>query len=131
MCDLIMPGLAEFILTNYLCKVFSLVRCYIIRCYNRRNQLHESGRSVDCSSNTCLRKWLIRHYLTVLIGIISARVLWGIRTGTSVRKCRGMPEYVRKPSFFPLAREEMFVLACGALLSTGGLSDCASVVSDR
>ena len=85
---------------------------YIIRYYNSVNQLYKSGRSLDLSSNTCLCKRLIRCYFTVLLRI-SARVLKEIRAGTSVRKSRGICEYFCKPSFFRLAREKMFVLACG------------------
>ena len=66
---------------------------YIVRCYDRVNQLHESGRGVDLSSNTCSCKWLIRRYFTVLIGILKE-----IRAGTSVRKCKGMRECL--PTFF-------------------------------
>ena len=61
MCDLVMPGLAEFIFTNYSCDAGSYV--YIVRCYTRMNQLYESGRSVDLSSHTCLCKWLILVFL--------------------------------------------------------------------
>ena len=39
------------------------------------NQLHESGRSVDLLSNTCLFRWLLGCSFTVLISIIIALIV--------------------------------------------------------
>ena len=76
---------------------------YIVRCYNRVNQLHESGRSVECRPTRVCVNGLFAVTLpfssVLLVLRMSARVLWGIRAGTSFHKCKGKREYVRKPSF--------------------------------
>ena len=83
------------------------------------NQLHESDGGVDLSANTCLYKLRIYRDSTVFIGItitlIVVRVFCEVQTSTSFLKCKGMREYARRPSYFPLARKVMAVLACGTL----------------
>ena len=67
-----MPGLARFVYIIKLnCTPAGSV-VYIIRSYNRVNQLHESRWCMDLSSHTCLNRRRIYCHYTAVIGITFA-----------------------------------------------------------
>ena len=64
-----MPGLARFIYIINLNCMCAGSAVYIIRSYNRVNQLHESRWRMDLSSHTCLSRRRIYCHSTAVIGI--------------------------------------------------------------
>ena len=91
----------------------------VLRRHYGVDHLHESGWSMDFSSNSCLFHGIIR-YGVVEAG--DARVIFNIRTFGRIvwieglpLKCKGTREYVRKPPSIPLARETAGVRECGAI----------------
>ena len=74
------------------------VGLYIIRHYNRMSQLHESGRSVNGTSHTCLCNVFICFRCTVMGRISTAVGLFvGFRSRASLQNlCKGMHKYNQK-----------------------------------
>ena len=72
--DLVVPGLAEFIYTTYPYDTCAGSAVYIIRSYNRVNQLHESGGVWICHpTRVCIGGGFTM--TTVFIGITIASIV--------------------------------------------------------
>ena len=67
--DLFVPVLARFIYTIKLNGTCAASAVYIIRSYNRVNQLHESRGCMDLSSHTCLNRPQIHCHSTAVTGM--------------------------------------------------------------
>ena len=106
--DLFVPGVARFMYTIKLNDTCAGSAVYIIRSYNRVNQLHKSRGCMDLSSNTCLNWRRIYCYSTVCMVWLSFRfsmcLFYFVKIGTSFLKCKGMRKYVLIPSYLTLAR---------------------------
>ena len=74
------------------------------------NHPHESGRSLDYSSDSSFSDCLVgRNFSLLFVESIAASA-----PGVLPRRCKGMQEYVRKPPPFPLARDTAGARECGA-----------------
>ena len=126
-----MPGQAQFIYIIKLNCTCAGSAVYIIRSYNRVNQLHESRWCMDLLSHKCLNRWRIYCHVRLWSVILSfwfpMRLFCCVWIGTSFLKCKGICEYVRVPSYLPLARKVVAFLTCGALCNVAFVFDCSPV----
>ena len=90
----------------------------VVRCNYGVNHLHESGRSLDYSSDSSFSHCLVGRNFVAISDIrmfAFGRVDYGVSsTRVLPRRCKGMREYVRKPPPFPLARDTVGARECGA-----------------
>ena len=108
---------------------------YIIRRYDREN-LHESSRSVDGTSDTCLCNVFICFRCTVM-GCISTAckrlsvLSLGFDQGCHFTNVKVCVSTLKKLPLSSLEREIMVILECCAIHSVGGLSKRVLVAFDQ
>ena len=83
------------------------------------NHLHESGRSLDYSSDSSFSHCLIDRNFFLRLAIFACllfveSIAASAAPGVLPRRCKGMRENVHKPPPFPLARDTAGARECGA-----------------